>query len=131
MQDGHTRKIARSEVAQSLFMARNRASLVVVEGPAAGTEYVLESPKISLGRGPDVDIVLQDDAMSRQHAALELSSDGFRVRDLGSTNGITVNGSQVSGADLKHGDRIALGEHTLQYILESRTSVKTYDLSED
>jgi pSer/pThr/pTyr-binding forkhead associated (FHA) protein len=130
MQDGHTRKIARSEVAQSLFLARHRASLVVVEGPAAGTEYVLESPKISLGRGPEVDIAFEDDAMSRQHAAIELGAEGHRVRDLGSTNGLTVNGSQISGADLKHGDRIALGEHTLQYILEKRTNVKTYDLSE-
>jgi pSer/pThr/pTyr-binding forkhead associated (FHA) protein len=130
MQDGHTRKIARSEVAQSLFLARTRASLIVVEGPAAGTEYVLESPKLSLGRGPDVDIALNDDAMSRQHAALELGAEGFRVRDLGSTNGLMVNGSQVSAADLKHGDRISIGEHTLQYILEKRTSVKTYDLSE-
>jgi len=131
MQDGHTRKLARSEVEQSLFLARHKASLVVLEGPAAGTEYALERTSHSMGRGPGVDIVLQDDAMSREHAAVELGNEGFRIRDLGSTNGLTVNGSAVTGADLKHGDRIGIGEHTLQYVLEKRDRVGTYQLSED
>ena len=128
MQDGHTRKLVRSQVEQSLFLARNRASLVVIEGRAAGTEYVVDDPSITMGRGPGVDLVFDDDAMSRQHAALELGKDGFAVRDMGSTNGLKVNGSQVMAADLKHGDRIEMGEHVLQYILERRERVTTYEL---
>jgi len=130
MKDGHTRKLARSEVQRSLFLARHRVSLVVLEGPAAGSEHELDRERISLGRGPDVDIVFDDDAMSRQHAAVELQADGYRLRDLGSTNGLSVNGSRVSAADLKHADRIEMGAHVLQYVVERRERVGTYDLSD-
>ncbi len=128
MNHGKTRKLVRSQVEQSLFLARNRASLVVIEGRASGTEYVIEDPSITMGRGPGVDLVFADDAMSRRHAALELGGEGFAVRDMGSTNGIKVNGSRVTAADLKHGDRIEMGEHVLQYILERRERVTTYEL---
>jgi pSer/pThr/pTyr-binding forkhead associated (FHA) protein len=129
MQDGHTRKLERSVLKQSMFLARHRASLVVLKGPAAGTEYVLEQPSYVLGRGPSVDIVFPDDAMSKQHAALELGAEGYRLRDMGSTNGLRVNGSQTAAADLKHGDKLELGEHTLQYLVERRERVRTFDLS--
>jgi len=47
---------------------------------------------------------------------------------MGSTNGIAVNGSRVDAADLKHGDRIEIGSHVLQFVLESTERVPTYDL---
>ncbi len=130
VQDGHTRKLDRSQVSQSLFLARNRVSLVVVEGHGAGNEHLLERSGMKLGRGPDVDIVIADDSMSREHVAFDAVSDGFRIRDLGSTNGMTVNGSRVAAADLKHGDRIGLGEHIFQFLIEKRERVGTYNLSE-
>jgi pSer/pThr/pTyr-binding forkhead associated (FHA) protein len=129
VQDGHTRKLDRSQVSQSLFLARYRASLVVVDGHGAGNEHLLERTGMTLGRGPDVDIVIEDDSMSREHVAFDASAEGFRVRDLGSTNGMTLNGSRVAAADLKHGDRLGLGEHTFQYVIEKRERVGTYDLS--
>jgi hypothetical protein len=130
VQNSHTRKLDRSQVSQGLFLARNRVTLVVVEGPGAGNEHLLERSGMKLGRGPDVDIVIQDDSMSREHVAFDAGADGFRVRDLGSTNGMTVNGSRVAAADLKHGDRISLGEHTFQFVIEKRERVGTYDLSD-
>lgn len=130
MNDGDTRKLDRSEVGGELFLTRFRASLVVVEGRAVGSEYTLDGASCTIGRGPGVDIALADESMSRQHAAFEAGRDGFKVRDLGSTNGLGVNGSPVTAADLKHGDRIRLGEHTLQYVVEERERVGTYDLSD-
>ena len=129
MKEGHTRKLDRGDVAKGLFLVRFRATLVVVEGNAVGSEFSLDAPSATLGRGPGVDITLVDDAMSRTHAALEAGRDGFRVRDMGSTNGILVNGHPVTAADLKHGDRIQVGEHVLQYVVEERERVGTYDLS--
>jgi pSer/pThr/pTyr-binding forkhead associated (FHA) protein len=131
LNDGHTRRLERSEVAPGLFLARYRATLVVVAGRAVGSEYALDAPSCTIGRGPGVDIAFPDDSMSRTHAALEAGRDGFRVRDMGSTNGLSVNGHPVSAADLKHGDRIQLGEHTLQYLVEERERVATYDLSDE
>jgi len=131
MQDGHTRKLEPGVAAQALFLARHRISLVVIGGDASGQEYELDSEQVTLGRGPGATFTFADGAMSKQHAALDLGGEGYRVRDLGSTNGLMVNGSEVSAADLKHGDKLVLGEHTLQYLVESRESVRTYELSQD
>lgn len=131
MTDGHTRKLDRAALNQSLFLARNQVSLVVVEGSGRGGEHLLTASSLTVGRGPAVDIVFADDAMSKQHAAFELGAEGYRVRDMGSTNGLSVNGSPANAADLKHGDRIALGEHVLQYVVEPKERVGTYVLSDD
>lgn len=121
MSDTKTRVIKRgSSSARSGFLKRFRASVVVVTGKAAGTEYGLESERVTLGRGPGTDLVFDDNSMSRQHAALEVSSRGFRLRDLGSTNGVLLNGSPVEVGDLKHRDRFELGEHEFQYVVEER-----------
>ena len=128
MQDGQTRKLAHSRLKQSLFLARHRACLVVLAGPAAGTEHELQSESVVLGRGPGVDIAFADDSMSRRHAALELGDEGYRVRDMGSTNGVLVNGHPAPAADLKHGDRLQLGEQRLQYVVEHRSRPPTHEL---
>lgn len=120
---GTTRRIQRGgNGAGSTFLSDVRATIVQVSGGAAGSEYELDRARITLGRGPDTDLVFDDTAMSREHAALELGDDGYRVVDLGSTNGVLVNGAQVSTADLKHGDRLQLGDHVFQYVLEERES---------
>lgn len=131
MKDGHTRKLDRSEVGGGLFLARFRAALVVVEGAGIGGEWALDAPSCTLGRGPGVDIAIPDEAMSKVHVALEVGREGFRIRDMGSTNGMTINGHAVPAADLKHGDRIGVGEHTLQFVVEPRERVGTYELSDE
>jgi pSer/pThr/pTyr-binding forkhead associated (FHA) protein len=117
MADRATRKISKPEREAKL---RQRASLVIVEGGAEGSEFALERERCVVGRGPGVDLALDDSAMSRQHAAFERTGEGWRVRDLGSTNGVKLNGAPVKAADLKHGDRVGLGEHVLQYLVETR-----------
>ncbi|MHC4448178.1 MAG: FHA domain-containing protein [Planctomycetota bacterium] len=128
-----TRKLPkpRSDGGPARFLARFQASLVILSGGASGIEYTLDQETISLGRGPGVDLAFDDPAMSRAHAALELVEGGFRIRDLGSTNGIRLNDDPVQVAELKHGDRFQLGDHTFQYVLEERESQPhPYDLSE-
>jgi pSer/pThr/pTyr-binding forkhead associated (FHA) protein len=102
------------------FLARFRATIVVVSGAAEGCEYPLQSDRVTMGRGPGVDLAFDDSCMSRQHVALELASKGYRLRDLGSTNGVLLNGSRVQVGDLKHGDRFEIGEHVFQYVLDER-----------
>ena len=128
MKDGHTTKLPRGETLGRIFLATHRATLVVVEGTGAGAEYEIQENGMTVGRGPGVDITLQDQAMSKTHAAFEPAANGVRVRDMGSTKGIAVNGSRVDAADLKHGDRIEIGSHVFQYLLESSERVPTYDL---
>ena len=122
MRDGLTRKLAVGERDADFtrFLAGVRASLVVLEGAVAGAEHEIERPCTSLGRGPGVDLAFADPAMSKQHACVEWADGSLRVRDLGSMNGVLVNGAPVQAADLKHGDRFQLGEHVFQLVLEQR-----------
>ncbi|HEY2283373.1 MAG TPA: DUF3662 and FHA domain-containing protein [Solirubrobacteraceae bacterium] len=63
-----------------------------------------------VGRSRDCDIVLEDTGVSRRHAELRPGEDGWTVADLGSTNGVRVNGRDIHGAHpLRAGDRIELG----------------------
>ncbi len=116
---------------KSRFLSSHQVSIVVVGGGCQGDEHLLKDRVISLGRGPGVDLAFDDSSMSRQHAVLELAESGFRIRDLGSTNGVRVNDKAVQAAELKHGDRFSLGEHTFQYVVESREpTTPTYRLPE-
>ncbi|MBB2890064.1 ABC-type multidrug transport system ATPase subunit [Flexivirga oryzae] len=64
---------------------------------------------ITIGRGLENQIVLDDLLVSRQHARLVPSQGGFDVQDLGSRNGTYVNGQRVTGAHLGEGDLLAVG----------------------
>jgi hypothetical protein len=83
-----------------------------------GGEHVIERRALTLGRGRDCDVVLDDRNVSRHHAELVRHGDGFVLRDLDSTNGSAVNGRRVRQADVKAGDVITLGTVTLR--LEQR-----------
>src|SRR5215468_1643199 len=104
MKDGRTRQIGVSQ-------AERR------DGYLARHEVALEKPRLTLGRGPGCDVKLDDASISHQHAALELGSNGYRVRDLGSTNGVLVNGARMALAELKHGDKLKFGEIELRYVV--------------
>jgi pSer/pThr/pTyr-binding forkhead associated (FHA) protein len=96
------------------------ATLVEVAGGAEGNEYPLDAERLVVGRGPEVDFAFDDDAMSAQHASFENTRGGVTVTDLGSTNGTCVNGESVSTRALSHGDRVEIGGHTFELLLEKR-----------
>ena len=133
MMDGRTRKLASHEDRLAAgFLARHSITLVFAAGPLGGTEFKVEKERVTLGRGPGVDVTLDDAAVSHQHAALELAGAGYRIRDLGSTNGVRVNGSRVAEADLKHGDRLEIGTLAFRYVVEPRKAhPPTHHVDED
>jgi pSer/pThr/pTyr-binding forkhead associated (FHA) protein len=123
MRDGFTRKLAEAPTTDGSFddfLARSRVVLVVVAGGAEGTEHPIEQPVTTIGRDSGADIACSDDAMSREHAAIEFAGGGLRVRDLGSRNGTRVNGNDLKVSDLENGDRISVGEHVFQIVIEER-----------
>jgi pSer/pThr/pTyr-binding forkhead associated (FHA) protein len=65
----------------------------------------------SLGSGTDNDLVLRDSSISRHHARLEDTEEGFRLRDLGSTNGTWVNGVRCQRQCLPPESVLALAQH--------------------
>ena len=74
-----------------------------------GTTHELVEQLITVGRAPDSMIHLEDASVSSRHAEMRVTDKTYQLRDLGSTNGTTVNGSTATEIRLRHGDRIRFG----------------------
>jgi pSer/pThr/pTyr-binding forkhead associated (FHA) protein len=92
------------------------ARFKVLQGPDAGSVFVLNGFKATVGRGENNDLVVTDLKSSRVHAEFTADAQGWKVRDLGSANGILHNGRQTREARIKTGDTISLGETTLEFV---------------
>ena len=64
---------------------------------------------ITIGRTPSNDVVIDHPTVSWQHAALTKSPSGYRLKDLGSTNGTQIDGVSITDAELKDGAEIRFG----------------------
>ena len=132
MRDGKTRKIERPAcdgMGMNGFLESHMAKLVVVSGSGTGVEFPLDRERITLGRGPGVDLVIEDSAMSRQHVAIDYTDDGFRIQDLGSTNGVLVDDQLVQVETLTSGSRFEIGGHVFQLVIEEREETpEVYEL---
>lgn len=96
-------------------------SLAVVEGPDTGREYTIERLPLRIGRGPQVDIALNEDlGVSRRHAEIYARGDVLRIRDLQSAHGTLVNGFSIDDKSLDPGDRIKVGQTSLLFMLENK-----------
>jgi pSer/pThr/pTyr-binding forkhead associated (FHA) protein len=93
-----------------------RAVLRGVSGSYFGKIVPLRG-KLTIGRGSDCDLVLDEPEMSRRHAMIENSGDVIYLRDLGSANGTFVNGVQVRDAVLHPDDQIAFDHN--RFLLEA------------
>jgi FhaA, N-terminal domain/FHA domain len=90
--------------------AISRAPLVL---EVNGTRHPLQPPGLVIGRGSDADLRINDPGISRRHAQIRVSAAGPQLKidivDLGSTNGVLVNGQRVQQAVLHEGSRIEIG----------------------
>ncbi len=84
----------------------------------AGRRLLVAPAGAVIGRSRDCDIVLEDAGISRRHANVRAGGEGWTIEDLGSTNGVRVNGEQVHGVHpLRLGDRIELGSTEMVFEL--------------
>lgn len=90
--------------------------LVVVRGPNAGSRFLLDRERTSIGRHPDSDIFLDDVTVSRRHALVARGEAAMMLEDNGSLNGTYVNGERVEHRDLATGDELQIGRFKLLYI---------------
>lgn len=90
--------------------AVNRALLVL---EVNGMRHPLTPPGLTIGRGSEADLRISDPGISRKHAEVQVRQHGddldIEIVDLGSTNGIVVNGQRVRHAHLQEGSRIEIG----------------------
>jgi Protein of unknown function (DUF3662)/FHA domain len=83
-----------------------------------GKRTVLTGNRVVIGRSRDADVALDDPNVSRRHAELRREGGTWIVADLGSTNGVKVNGHRVAESALAPGDEITLGLERLTFEVE-------------
>jgi hypothetical protein len=90
--------------------------LQVVVGSEPGRRYPLDTDRLVIGRHPDCDVVIDSQAVSRQHAQIVFGDGDYFVEDLASRNGTFVNGQLVEGRRLlRDGDRLRICDLSLQF----------------
>lgn len=79
-------------------------------------EFDLVGPEVVIGRSPECHITIEDPLISRRHARVSIGGETAQVHDLGSRNGVRVNGRLIKGEQtLKEGDRIRIGTQELVF----------------
>ncbi len=81
-------------------------------------EVQLTKDKTSLGRRPYNDIVIDNLAVSGEHAVLQMIGNDVFIEDLNSTNGTYINGKAVKKQLLQHNDTVEIGKYKIKYLVE-------------
>ena len=90
--------------------------LMCIEGPLDGKQFVIARSPMVIGREVGLDLTIPDGSVSRRHAQIVLGPAKAEVKDLGSRNGIFVNGARVSAASIRPGDTLRI--HKSLFIVE-------------
>jgi DNA-binding response OmpR family regulator len=86
------------------------AALIILRPDGAAQEVALRAERLTIGRAPECDIVIEGRLISRQHAIIRWAGPGYVLEDLQSHNGTTVNGQRIGEPwELRDGDQIELG----------------------
>jgi type II secretory pathway predicted ATPase ExeA len=95
-----------------------RAQLVVSFRKEPVATWPLKPGRISIGRANDNDLRLDAPFVSRHHCQIVTAGNVSTIEDLGSVNGMTVNGKAVKNHVLKNADEVMIGEHVLTYMVK-------------
>jgi len=91
--------------------------LLAIAGPLKDSTFALPSGEIHIGRDPSNLLSINDLSLSRRHCALSRDDEGYKIRDLDSRNGTSVNGVSVKETRLRHGDQISVGDSIFLLLL--------------
>ncbi|WP_205473048.1 DUF3662 and FHA domain-containing protein [Nocardioides sp. SYSU D00038] len=113
------RSAAQARVSSNATHTQVRRARAVLE--VNGTEHPLAPPGLVIGRGTDADVRINDPGVSRRHVEIDVSTSvrgsredlAIEVRDLGSTNGMLVDGHKVTRAPLRDGSQLRVGNTTM------------------
>ena len=98
-------------------LADGLGMLVVRRGPNAGSTFALEGETTTLGRHPDSDIFLDDVTVSRRHATITRTPDGYEVSDADSLNGTYLDHERIDRAPLGDMQEVQVGRFVLTFVL--------------
>jgi hypothetical protein len=104
-----------SEPLEERARARQTTALLLIDGK----RLIVGPTGATIGRSRDCDVVLSDPNVSRNHAEIRPRGGSWVVTDLGSTNGVSINGRRINGPEvIKAGDEIELGTSVIAFDLE-------------
>jgi pSer/pThr/pTyr-binding forkhead associated (FHA) protein len=126
LSDSHLKQTEEVDRAAPLRLPNTmQGALVISGGSKAGQNFRLNRPSLTVGRGIESDVIINDTSISRRHVQFLCQPDGDYVQDLVSRNGTTINGELLSTPRrLQFGDRVMIGNICLEY-----TSVHTLQSS--
>jgi pSer/pThr/pTyr-binding forkhead associated (FHA) protein len=90
--------------------------LILSKPDGLSQEFLLNKSLVTLGRATTNDIVLLDGRVSRNHAQMQCTENGIILTDLGSANGVWLNGQRIAEAKVQPGDRIEISGKILEYL---------------
>ena len=90
--------------------------LIAIGGKLRGEEFSLSEGENILGKDPECHICVDIDGISRKHASLSVHKESVYVKDLGSRNGLFINGKSIPHGTIRAGDKIALPHLILQLV---------------
>jgi len=108
----------RAPARRSEGTAWGAAELEFILGPLEGQVMALTAEVTTLGSVAGNTIVLADAAVSRKHAGIRRDSSGWELADLGSTNGVFINGQRMAKRLLAAGDIIRIGASEMVFRME-------------
>ena len=86
-----------------------KCKLVVLKGSQRGTEHVISSDVIRVGKAEENDLTVSEETVSRVHFEIVRDAKGYLLRDLGSTNGTFLDGAEIREAYIRAGSVVAAG----------------------
>mgnify|MGYP000022814927 CR=1 FL=1 len=96
-------------------LSARRCRIEVAHGPDAGISKEFSSTRIRVGAGKACDFVLTDRRVSRSHIEISLTLDGYRLKDLESTNGTHVGDHRIRDIYVSSGNIIQLGRTKIEF----------------
>ena len=100
--------------------------LIVIDKTGNQTHFPFEKDRITIGKSPANDVVLNEAEVSREHCVIAREGAGYGVTDLNSANGVYVNGSRIRGsAGLRDGARIGVGRYLIMFRANSAARTGT------
>lgn len=87
-----------------------------------GPDLPLDRPVLLVGRHAECDLQLNSSKISRRHCVIAMVNKKLMIRDLGSTNGVVINGHRVFEGQLYHGDELTIGNFRYRVSLDDSPS---------
>ncbi|MDX1681181.1 MAG: FHA domain-containing protein [Akkermansiaceae bacterium] len=106
-----------------------RITVTVPDKVSQPYRFSLERQIVHFGRGDDNDVILDSGSVSSEHAVMERTIGGYVLKDLGSTNGIKLNGERLETIKLRNGQDIQIGDVDFDFLLsdEEMTALRLED----